>query len=94
MHAREDAVQILHVAVIAVDPLRGFRKAQFRMAAGHAFHTDQRNLLSVEVEGWTANLELANSERFDELVLARWIVEFERPPHIDVVNRSAITRHS
>ena len=77
VHAREDAVQILHVAVIAVDPLRGFRKAQFRMAARHAFHTDQRNLLAIQVERRSANLELANSEMFDELVTARWIVEFD-----------------
>jgi hypothetical protein len=62
MNSGEDAVQILQIAVIVLDPFGRLGHAEFGIASGHALDPHQAHGLSIEVELAIFDFELANAE--------------------------------
>ena len=64
----QDAVELLQVLVVVVDPRRRLGHAEVGLAAGHALDADQPDRLAVEEELRAPDLDLADAERRGQTV--------------------------
>ncbi len=92
VHARVDAVEVLHVGVVVIDPRRRLGHAVFRIAPGHAFDSHEADALAVQVEAAIAGFDPANAEAFGEFVtggeagvqaIEVWVIEVPEAGLID-----------
>src|ERR1700686_3253489 len=75
VHARENAIELLQVAAIVLDPLRRFRHAEIRMTTGHALDAHQANLLAVQMECTALYLESPDAKRRPDVMALLAIID-------------------
>src|SRR5258706_11558592 len=80
MHAREQAVQALHLIVIMGDPLTAFRHSEPRVAPRHALDSHEPYALTIQIQRRASRLEPADSEPGRDLVGPRAIRHAEYEP--------------
>ena len=88
MNSGEDAVEVLHVRVVVLNPIERFRHSVIRVAAGHAFDTHQTNRLVVELEAAVLHFEAADAEDLRDAVENRGILRDQsrfRPVKVGVI---------